>query len=399
MKRKIFNIFAILLIISFSVQAVVFAWNKKAQDKTNAGIYEVILDSLKNRQREYASQEKELSKKILKLEKQQIKAKQKNDLERQINSLVVSLADVQYKLDELKEEIKEQEARKGKVGLAMSVESFLSQDAKKAREQEAGQMLSVEEAGLQSAEYRIASHDEVQINVYGEPDLTKTARVASDGTISYPLLGRIKVDGLTSQGLEERLSKLLVEGGYIMVPQVSVYVERFSTISILGEVRNPGSYELKGKLGIMDAIAHAGGFTIDADINNIKVLRTEGTEKKTMQLRLGDVKKGIETTEIVLRPNDTIYVEKIGKVTVLGEVTRPGTFEMKSQLTVLEAVAMAGGFTDVAAINRTRIIRQDPSSKKKIINVRVTDIVYRGMKTKDMELLPGDIIYVPETLF
>jgi polysaccharide export outer membrane protein len=175
-------------------------------------------------------------------------------------------------------------------------------------------------------------------------------------------------------------------------------MEKFSTISILGEVRNPGSYELKGKFGILDAVAQAGGFNIDADINNVKILRVQDGQQTTTQLRLGDIKKGLETTEIVLKPNDTIFVEKIGKVTVLGEVSRPGTFELKDRLTVLEAIAMAGGFTDVASINSTRIIRAEEGSKK-VIRIKVTDITRRGQREKDIELFPGDIIYVPESLF
>ena len=401
-----------------------FALAKPAPpQKQKDSLCDVMLERIKEKREFYANQNKQINKKILEIEKQQAQlekasmnkkysekefekaVKKKDDLENQISSLVVSLADIQNKIAAADIFIEEYQKRKEQVDLSLELESELGTDKKfqvkkRTREEINANAIREKYPDADKAEYNISPHDELQINVYGEPDLTKTVRVAADGTISYPLLGRVKVERLTAQSLEEKLGKLLSDNGYIVNPQVSVYVERFSSISILGEVRNPGSYELKGKLSIMDAIAQAGGFNIDADINNVKILRYEENQQKTIQVRLGDLKKGIEGTEIALRPNDTIFVEKIGKVTVLGEVTRPGTFELKDKLTVLEAIAMAGGFTNIAAINSTRIIREPPSgSKKKVIKINVRDVISRGKRERDIELLAGDIIYVPESLF
>jgi len=454
-----------LLIVIF-LAAFSAVWPAYAQDISS--LNDVVLEQLKNQQASYYYQSKELKKKILTLQKKlgepDLSADEVDYLESQMDSLVVSLAEAQDRIDDAGRQIAEY--KKPKPNLS-----------KQAQE-------GAKEPEIEHAEYRISAHDEVQINVYGEPDLTKTVRVAVDGSISYPLLGRIKVDGLTAREFEERLGKLLSDGGFIVNPQVSVFVERFSSVSILGEVRNPGSYELKGKLGIIDAIAQAGGFNIDADINNVKILRTEDNQQKTMLVKLGEIKKGIEGAEIFLKPNDTIFVEKIGKITVLGEVSRPGTFELKDKITVLEAIAMAGGFTNIsavnsiriinespgvkkmiqislddisekglgntavalesgdtiyvekigkvtvlgevnnprsfdlkdkttvleaiamaggftriAAINSTRIIRKLPGSEKTVLRIKITDVVSRGQKEKDLEVLSGDIVYVPESLF
>jgi len=336
------------------------------QAKAGYGVCDVAIECLENKKKSYDLQAYELNREIAWLQ-------EKQDAEAEMDQLVIYFIEAQNMSALAGKQIQDYLKKKDQIELAGSEPDYV--------------------------EYRISAHDELQINVYGEPDLTKTVRVAADGTISYPLIGKVNVDGLTTQGLEEKLSKLLIDGGYIVNPQVSVYVERFSSVSILGEVRNPGSYELKGRLSIMDAIAQADGFNIDADINNVKILRIEDGQQKTINIKLGDIKKGMEGVEIILKPNDTIFVEKIGKATVLGEVTRPGTFELKDRITVLEAIAMAGGFTDIAAINGTRIIRENPGSKKKVIRINVTDVISRGKKEKDIDLVPGDIVYVPESLF
>jgi polysaccharide export outer membrane protein len=393
--------------IVFLIFFAVLAFTITSSRASGRGISDIILEQLKQRQKTYISQREKLNKDILSLQKTlacqeknlknkkypesryQEELKQKEGLEGRLTSLIISLADAEHKIDAAATQI--EDLRRPQTSKSPPAKDIPDN-------QNEVQVQREQETEPARVEYKIAEHDELQINVYGEPDLTKTVRVAVDGNISYPLLGRVKVAGLTTQELEDSLSKLLREGGYIVNPQVSVYMEKFSTISILGEVRNPGSYELKGKFGILDAVAQAGGFNIDADINNVKILRVQDGQQTTTQLRLGDIKKGLETTEIVLKPNDTICVEKIGKVTVLGEVSRPGTFELKDRLTVLEAIAMAGGFTDVASINSTRIIRAEEGSKK-VIRIKVTDITRRGQREKDIELFPGDIIYVPESLF
>ena len=417
-----------LILIAFILAVELFAApsclaKAPKQAKAKYGVCDVVLERLENKKKSYILQAGRLNRKMAQTQKKLVRLKKnidnkkysKQKLEKQVKNiqdaesemdeLVISFTEVQDMSMLADKQIEYYCQKKDQMELAVEVEAQLGIDRYKTAD-----MTSVKAPGALSreqqaseqpdyAEYKISAHDELQINVYGEPDLTKTARVSVDGSMSYPLLGKIKVEGLSAQELEEKLSQLFIEGGYIVNPQVSVYVERFSSVSILGEVRNPGSYELKGRLSIMDAIAQAGGFNINADINNVKILRIDRGQQRTIPIKLGDIKKGMEGVEIALKPNDTIFVEKIGKVTVLGEVTRPGTFELKDKITVLEAIAMAGGFTDIASINSTRIIRVDPSSKKKVLRVCVTDVISRGKKEKDLELLPGDIIYVPESFF
>jgi polysaccharide export outer membrane protein len=247
-------------------------------------------------------------------------------------------------------------------------------------------------------EYTIYPNDLLEITVYEEPDLTKIVRVSQDGTITYPLLGNVKAAGLTVKQLEEKLKELL-EADYLVNAQVSVFVKEHAKISVLGQVREPKSYELKGGLTLLGAIALAGGFTDQADPQRVKVIRREDGQEKTMLIDTLEITENADRTkDILLKPDDVIIIEEYGRITIFGQVVRPGAYPLKKNLTLLEAIALAGGFTSTADIDRTRIVRLE-NGKKRTIRVRVSDITKRGDKSKDIILKPNDTIIVPESFF
>ena len=138
------------------------------------------------------------------------------------------------------------------------------------------------------SEYRIAVNDVLEIKVYEEPDLSKTARVATDGTISFPLLGNIKANSLTARELEKNITDLLA-ADYLVNPHVSVFVKEYTKFSILGQVVKPGSYEMKSGLTLTHAIALAGGFTEIADNDKAAIIRITEGEKETIKVDLGQI--------------------------------------------------------------------------------------------------------------
>ena len=247
-------------------------------------------------------------------------------------------------------------------------------------------------------EYRISKNDLLEIMVYEELDLSKTVRVSSDETISYPLLGSISVAGLTTKELEAKLTELLAKK-YLVSPQVTVFIKEFSKVSVLGQVKNPGSYELKSGLRVIEAIALAGGFTDNADPTKIKLSRIKGGQIETINI------DSIETVEnldkgknMILEPNDVIVVEERVMISVVGQVRNPGRYILKKDMMVIEAIALAGGLTDTAAADRTQVIRKQ-DGKEKIIRVPVGSIFKSGDKTRDILLKANDTIVVPESIF
>lgn len=244
--------------------------------------------------------------------------------------------------------------------------------------------------------YTVSANDVLDITVYGEPDLSVTVRVSNDGTIMYPLLGTITAAGRATGELEKNITDLLASD-YMVNPQVSIFVKEYAKISILGEIKNPGSYQMKENLTLTQSIALAGGFTPEAKTNAIKIIRASGDKKDIIVIDIGQIiNKEVEDIEI--KGNDTIMVERYGRFSIMGQVARPGVYDIKQGLTVVEAIGLAGGFTSIAAKNATRVIRVE-NREKKIIKVPVDSITTGGDASRDILLREGDTIVVPESFF
>lgn len=251
-------------------------------------------------------------------------------------------------------------------------------------------------AQVAEKEYVISPNDILEIKVYGEEDFSTTVRVSSDGTISYPYLGNIRVAGLTLRQLEANLTELLGED-YFVAPQVSIFIKEYSKVSIIGEVRLPGTYEMKNIFTLLQAIAAAGGFTDTADKSRVKIVRNTPRGQQTLEI---DVEKIMEREipDVEIKGGDTILVSDYGKFSIIGQVVRPGVYPLKKGMTVVEAISIAGGFTPLASQSGTRLIRME-GEQKKVYRIPVPQIMRDGDSTKDMQILPGDTIIIPESFF
>ena len=167
-------------------------------------------------------------------------------------------------------------------------------------------------AEAQKSEYKLQPTDVIRITVHEQPDLDTKARVTKDGYITFPLLGKLEVKGLTVQELERKIKDLL-EKDYLVNAQVIVFIEEYHPrqVAVIGEVNNPGKYDMpeEKQITLLEAIAMAGGFTKDADINGTKVIRISGGKKETIRIRVKDITdKGEKEKDIVLEPDDIVFV-------------------------------------------------------------------------------------------
>ena len=162
-----------------------------------------------------------------------------------------------------------------------------------------------------SSEYKLGPENVLQIDVYYGPDkeLSRKVRVSPNGYISFLLLGEVKVKGLTVSEIEEELTYLL-EKDYLVNPQVSIFIEEYSTVSILGQVNEPGSYPIRGNLSVIELISTAGGFTKIAATNDVKVIRTNPNGRKTtIKVKANDIiNKGREDEDVQLKAGDIVTV-------------------------------------------------------------------------------------------
>jgi polysaccharide export outer membrane protein len=178
-----------------------------------------------------------------------------------------------------------------------------------------------------------------------------------------------------------------------------VVVEEYGQLSIMGQVKKPGSFVMKESLTLTQAVALAGGFTETANLISIKIIRRSGEKKQTYEVNVRDILDGL-MRDIELEPGDTVIVEEedLGRISIMGQVARPGVYNLKQGLTVVEAISLAGGFTNTAATDATKVIRTQ-DGKKTAIPIRISDIIKGHDESKNIILRDGDTIVVPESFF
>ena len=156
-------------------------------------------------------------------------------------------------------------------------------------------------------DYVIGPDDVLNISVYREQELDRTVRISSDGYFSFPLVGQVKAHGMSVPMLEITMEQMLQK--YLKNPQVTAFIQEYSTITVSGQVKKPGAYPLKGELTVMEAISLAGGFTKIAARNNVKIMRVENGKKKAIRVRVADVsKKGDKLKDVALKRSDIVFI-------------------------------------------------------------------------------------------
>jgi polysaccharide export outer membrane protein len=257
-------------------------------------------------------------------------------------------------------------------------------------------------------DYTVGGYDVLDITVYEEQDLSRQGvRVSADGYISFPLINRVAVGGLTTSEIESIISNRLAEGQFIIDAHVSVTVSdyRSKQFMALGPVKMPGSYPLRAQERVLDAISRAGGIVSEQAGSELMIIRTENPDtanerKLVVRINLQALlDQGDQMSNLLLEDRDLLYISKAERFYIIGQVKTPGScLYLDKNITLVEAISMAGGFTNIAARNRTRIVRVE-NGMEKIIEVKVDAITKAGKKGQDVRILPGDVIIVPESFF
>ena len=257
-------------------------------------------------------------------------------------------------------------------------------------------------AGGGLADYVVGPQDVLSVNVLGEAELTKKYTVGNDGAFDFPHIGRIEAKGLTLRNLEELIGRRLVEGKFFVArPQITIEVEQFRSqkVWVTGDVAQQGEFPLTGSTSIVDIMAAAklnptAGEEIVVNRRRDAVgsvadgpVTVAGSDVEVFRVAKADILNGRAGRLVSLRHGDTIVVPKAAQIFVAGEVKNPNRFTIEGQLTVLQAIALAGGPTDRGAAGRATILRF-VDGRQRTIKVKMSDLV-----------LPGDTINVPKKWF
>jgi polysaccharide export outer membrane protein len=261
-------------------------------------------------------------------------------------------------------------------------------------------------------DYKIGPEDLIELSVFEEEKLNKTVRVSSQGNISLPLLGVLRVKGLTANELEKEVRDLLAEK-YFQDPHVSIFIKEYRNqrISVIGAVEKPGAFDVTGKKTILDVLGLAGGLKEDAgqllflirppqpedEVSKGKE-ESETMKPSTFVIDLEELLiKGDLTLNLSLTHGDVINVPVSGKIFVGGEVNKPGGFPLKGKrVTVSQAIAMAEGLKPEARGGETKIFHYAAKGgEREVFSVDVYAI-QKG-KSEDPYLKENDIVIVPKS--
>jgi polysaccharide export outer membrane protein len=242
----------------------------------------------------------------------------------------------------------------------------------------------------QTAADLVGAQDVLQVTVYNEPQLSGRFKVDAAGEFDYPFLGAIKAGGSTvgqiATGIRGRLAD-----GYVRQPQVTVEIVQYhlQSVFVLGEVHTPGRHTFQGPVVLQQALAEAGSTTPSAG-NEVLVLHPKApttdasptlpgiTDAEVQRLDLRDVQEGKAAASTTIRDGDTVFVPKAQRFFVTGQVRSPGSYAYEANMTVLQAISIAGGFTERGSDRRMRIVRD-----KKTLDVKPSDFIQ-----------PNDVIVV-----
>jgi polysaccharide export outer membrane protein len=254
-------------------------------------------------------------------------------------------------------------------------------------------------------DYVIGAQDKLRIEVWDNPDLTRDVAVSLTGYFTFPLIGEVRAEGLSTEQVQHEITRMLADG-YLNSPQVTVTITEYRSkqVNVLGEVKNPGTYPYTRRTTLIEMISMAGGLTPEAgpdacilrssgespgELGSINRRRAPGEDPNSVMKRISlqDLLQTGSELYFIMRENDTIYIPRADFYYVLGEVGKPGQYKLEKDTTVLKAISTAGGHTKKANLKKVSIVR--------LIGEKEQELPV----TLSQPVMPDDIIKVPESFF
>ena len=251
-------------------------------------------------------------------------------------------------------------------------------------------LFSAAGAGSETSAYLLGHGDLIVVTVFEAEELKTEVRVSARGFITLPLLGQVKVEDLTVRQAETLIEDLYREK-YIKDPHVSVFIEEnySQRITLLGEIKNPGTYDYLSKQRLLDVLVLGGGLGEQAGrvVQIRRVDRGSGDQKVIMVDMDKLIEEGQSRLNIEINGGDVIFVPQSGVYFVDGAVRRPGSFPIRHNTTVQEAVQTAGGLRPYGDPSNVFLVRNLPTGKKEVIEIDLEDRAKGEIELKDRDVI------------
>jgi polysaccharide export outer membrane protein len=242
-----------------------------------------------------------------------------------------------------------------------------------------------------AAGYLLGPGDVVKITIYNQPDLATEAQITDAGTISFPLIGEVKIGGLEKGAAEGLIADKLLAGRFIKQPQVNLLVTQYRSqqVSVLGHVNKPGKYTIDSVSHVTDLISQAGGINPDgADVATL-IAKDVGGKVWKGDIDLVALFSAHDMTQnYEVYDGDIIYVGRAPVFYIYGEVQKPGSYRLERGMTLMQAISVGGGLTARGTQRGVRVNRRDNSGKVQVLDGELS-----------MQLRENDVVYVRQSLF
>ena len=246
-------------------------------------------------------------------------------------------------------------------------------------------------APVAPVEYRLGAGDGLRISVFQSPDLTLETRLTEAGIISYPLLGNLRLGGLTVTAAEKLIADGLRAGNFVKNPQVTLVMlqVRGNQASVLGQVNRPGRYPIEvADMRLTDLLAMAGG-TSPGGADMVVLTGTREGKAFRLEVDLPSVfSPGGSVKDVMILNGDSVWVDRQQLVYIYGEVQRPGPMRLERGMTLMQALATGGGLTQRGTEKGIRVHRKAADGSIKVLQAVL-----------DSRMEDGDVVYVRESLF
>lgn len=233
--------------------------------------------------------------------------------------------------------------------------------------------------------------DLVAVQVFARPELSISAYVSDNGSLILPLVGAVKVAGLSPDDAATRIAEALRKGQFVLRPQVNITLQQSHSqqVSVLGQVHMPGRYSLESKTSVFDLLAQAGGLSADAADTGYLLRKDKAGVAQRLPIDLNNLAGNSQgPNDYRLKSGDSLFVPKSAQFYIYGEVRAPNRYKLERGMTLMQALTLGGGVTDRGSERRVEIRRSTGRGKFNLIDAHATDLIQAD-----------DVIRVKQRLF